>query len=623
MGLPNLFHCGGMLLRGIGRRHVSLRAMRSVSIIFLACLVAQTAPAQEWDTDIAMLDFENEVDHYKQIGTPNEDDWPICVDDNTVPCVEGVVSITDVPNEVKAGQYALKFSYPYVNAPSPAILDSRNLLRDMISISFWIKSDNEALWVVYILDYDDAGFLATIELLPGEWTYINLTPADFEPDLMADVVKPEMDITRLDIGLAMLDATNKYFTEPGENNVYIDNFLFARQPKEIFEGDYVVDGTTVVEDRPLSIRGDVIVRNGGDLTFASTRLDIEGNVVVENLLPEPRPQTRLLFDGGAWGFLSDYPKQYSVTVKDGSDLTFRDGVFRLRNNLEGDILDSSNLTFDAVRNATRGTTWEIHEGSTLDLLDGDFIGEFILNEGSATTVLDSQLIVFWLQCEGTFPVPITLPVGIYDEELEVDLIAAWDSPPEWDRSLSMINGGDVFWTLNVLPFCEADVVDSTLKAVGVSYWEPFNGMTSVTGLLPEITYDTLEFRTTNSLVTLTNTSVETWNLYTAGIMTLNVTDSLIGEAIAFDDTEIIFNNSELDGSGGHLGSRENGIVRFNGGNVAADIRSYDLSQLFLNDTTVEGNIYASDDAVVTLENTVHTGRVFLFDNAVVIEDPQP
>lgn len=573
----------------------------SVALLVLAIVLpAATAfGGTQYLSDFSVIDFENRAVPYKLIGTPNDYDREV---------TGAQVTTTVQRGQVKIGSAALKFEYTKADPLSPALLDTAHLLRDFISLSFWIKSKEDATWVVYLLDLDDAGFIHITDLPAGEWVHISLTPEDFESDPNSDNPKPAVDVTRLDVGMVMLDGANKY--ETGENTVYIDNFLIARPPFVLHEGDFIVDMEDVEISEATYVRGDLIVKNGGLLDITAGRFEVEGNVIVENreVVP-PTQRSRLNFIGGAWGFHGDYPKQYSFLVQDGSELTFTSGTMRLLQHLEGEILLGAKVVFDNTRNATRPTTWEFSRGATLELINGDFIGEFLLGETTHATAIDSELIVFWLQCVDTLGSPIILPDG--------KAIDSFVSPPEWKWGLDIQNSSDVFWTLNALPNCNAEIQDTELLAIGMTYWEMEPANASVSGLQPNLTYEDFLIETTNSSVRLVNSSVDTWNVYTSGEMSLAIDDSLIGEVISFSNTTIDITNSSIDGSGGHLGSQDNSLLRCFNGDIRADIRSYGSSRMEITDSLIAGSIYAADSAEVVLDNTEHLGRVFQFDDASV------
>lgn len=560
---------------------------------------AGESAGQIWIGDIDRYHFESQTHEFLLIGTPVDD------------VVNSTVDITDEPDGVRSGRYALKLDYHLDPDASPALVDVKTLQKDLISISFWIKAVGGANWVVYLLDADGAGFLAFIDVPPDEWLFVDLKPEDFEPDQGADVVKEAIELDRLDIGMAMLDARNKYDTPGLLNTVYIDDFMIAREPLQVHEGDYVVDGVVDTIDTSMVIRGDLIVQNGGQLEVTASRLHMEGNIRIDASVAN--------FRDGIWRFNAERPEQYAIDALQGSQLTFTGGKFLLLEHLHGLIDDGSQLRFEGVHNrtnATQGITYTIWNNSTLELLDADFIGEFLLGHGTSTTVVDSELVTIWAYCQTDLGPPIVLPPD--------DLVESWSAPPEWGRVLSLTNAETVNWTFVASGGCNMTLQDSNPRAVGLSYRHEFPQVSTVTGLEPNLVYadfcveNNTSVPQTEFTVCLKNSSVQSWNLYASGAVVLVADDVTVGEAIAYDDAQLNIINALIDGSGGHFGAQERATVHFRAGEITAEIRAFGTTGMTIIDSNVIGDINAADNSIVTLQNTTHTGNVRLTEQGQVI-----
>jgi len=573
--------------------------------VFLAVLsiaipqhgVAQMIP------DFDHVDFEDQAIPFSLIGVPND------------PPPNVVLAITSDPLKVRTGSYALELTYEYNRDASAALLNLSYLLRDLEAISFWIKSEKDANWIVYMLDDDDAGFLSFIDVIGGEWQHVVLLPEDFEPDSMSDNPKPEVDVSRLSGALAMLDTVNKSGTQGETNTVAIDDFVILRSPYEFFNGDYVVDGVVDSIDTPLSIKGDLILRNGGQLDVSASRFQLDGNLLVED-------GSVLNFHDGVWNFKAQRPQQYRMDILNGSDLTFIDGSIRLVRPMRGEARGTSRLRIEGVHNrgkVTKAMTFGVWEDSTLELSDADFVGEFIVGHGTHVDVSESDQVALWVVCEGDFGDTVVLPGGAGED------IALWSAPPAWDRDISLTNITRINWLFIVSGGCGLDVEDVELRSVALRYVDLLDRPENLTGLQNNTLYaDHCVEHTTGDpgidfRFCLSNSSVESWNLYTAGAIVLDVTDVTVGEVIAFDDTQLNMSNSTIDGSAGHFGSEDRAVVTFTGGTITTGVRGFGTSQMTIIDSTLEGDILVSESAIITLDNTMHTGGVVISDDGQFIE----
>jgi len=559
--------------------------------------VAQIIP------DFDQVDFETQTIPFSLIGVPND------------PPPNAVLTVTADPLKVRTGSYALELAYEYNRDASAALLDLSFLLRDLEAVSFWIKSDKDVNWVVYMLDDDDAGFLSFIDVIGGEWQHVILLPEDFESDPLSDNPKPEVDVSRLSGALAMLDTFNKSGTQGETNTVAIDDFVILRSPYELFDGDYVVDGVVDSIDTPLSIKGDLIIRNGGQLDVSASRFQLDGNLLVED-------GSVLNFHDGVWNFKADRPQQYRIDVLNGSDLTFINGSMRLVRPMKGEARGSSRLRIEGVHNrgkVTKAMTFGVWSDSTLELSDSDFVGEFISGPGTHVDVSESDQVAIWVVCEGDFGDPVVLPGGVGDD------IALWSAPPSWDRDISLTNITRINWLFIVTGGCALDVEDVELRSVALRYVDLFGRKESLMGLQPDTLYaDHCVERTTGDpdadfRFCLSNSSVTSWNLYSAGAIVLDVTDVTVGEVIAFDNSHLNMLNSTIDGSTGHFGSEDRAVVTFMGGTITTEVRGFGTSQMTIVDSAIDGDIHVTESSIITLDNTTHTGGVVISDDGQFIE----
>jgi len=569
----------------MGRVHIVFAGLILVLFPNFGPAAAATVP------DTHFHDFENNAVLFELTGTPYNNP------------VNSSVSITTDPNGVWGGQKALEFSYELNENASPALLDTRLSLVDLVSISFLIKSENEALWVVYIRDPDDAGFIAFVDLLPGQWQFVELVPEDFAA--VPNSINPGkmIDPSKLDVGLTMLDARNK-FAGPGSNTIQIDNFALTRSWMEYLEGDYVVDGAVDTIAVPTILNGNLIVENGARLDITASRFKVRGNVVV-------RGSSALNFQDGAWSFPADYWNERSFDVSGGSELTFTNGKFELPQQIEGAIDSGSRLRFDnVVRGRGRGQHWAILDGGILELEADDHIGEFVLSDNTQSTIRNSKPGVFWVACDAGFSAPVSVPDG--------NLIESWTAPIDWNRDITIVSSSDVHWAFLVLPNCDVQIQGSQVRAIGMAFWGGSTEVESISGLAPDVLYDDYCAASTHSSICLANSTVDTWNIYSIGTVTVDVLDSMVGEAIAFDNSQLRLTDTIVDGSGGHLGSHGQAQVDVTRGEVITKIRSYSASRMNFIDSSITGNITAVDTSQINLTNTPHSGQTITFGDATVI-----
>jgi len=501
---------------------------------------------------------------------------------------EAFVKLTTIRGEYKEGKKGLMFQFARGTKPVPIVVHWV-LLRDMVSIKFWIKAKRETKWVVSIKDIDGAVFSSVIELAEDRWRRVTLKPVDFRCNNDSPVKKSRLDVTRLGYGYVGFDIYT-VLGGRGKNTVFIDKVIVERNPYKLIKGNYILNGETKTIDEPTKIEGNIALLNNAELKVNAARFEVSGNIYVNN--------STLKFSGGFWNLRQAYKYEDRMVAKNGL-IELKDGVLNTFYTISGGIIENSTFRFSNVMVARGGFTFGLTEGCSLEMDNTKRPGEFIVNKDSKFTLKDCESVLIWLSCDEAIGPDLSLP--------RENVIPSWKAPAHLNRLLEIENSTNIMWGLIANPGCNLTIDESYIRAIGINYKD--NIQAKVDGLKNDMEYNNFQFESEQHKLRFINTKVFCWNLYTQDTASLEIRDCVYGESISFGGSEISVVDSECDGTGGYLGAKDNSKTIFNGGKIDCNVLTHGQARFVINNCSVNGNVQATEESAIILNNSSVNGEI--------------
>jgi hypothetical protein len=304
--------------------------------------------------------------------------------------------------------------------------------------------------------------------------------------------------------------------------------------------------------------GDVIIVNGGSLTVGDVPdpgVQIAGTIwVVGN--------GQLRLENSAIRFLSTYHGQYALAGADQSRIEVTGCDYRVPAGVQHALLvaGEAQLTvedtdFDPVQLISAETST-----ITARRLNGNF--EVIVQDDSHMQLEDIPRD----PGGGDLWVWVEFPSGsqaAYSPPLP-GLIDHWSFPPPnatgIQQTVLMERCQAKLWPLLVRRDSRMtlhDIAEGNWIVVGL--YLPTSA--TVDGLRNGELYEDATLDLGDRELRLVNASIDTWNLYPQGDAVVEVTDSLLGEILSFQNSRVRMVNTTIDGSGGFFGARESSSMR--------------------------------------------------------------
>ncbi len=374
----------------------------------------------------------------------------------------------------------------------------------------------------------------------------------------------------------------------------------APVPDDLIIGDDPVDETMVITDF-YSYRGDIHVINQGTLIVQGPagHLVIDGNLYV-------RDTGIFRVSGGTFTLNQTTRYQYGFSVENAGTVEFNSAEIRC-NGMPGNAYFVNQATVSYT-----DTTSDIHctamagDDAVVAVTQSTHSLELIITGRAEATFTGSSGSILWLGFTAGNIADFTMPdtSGTLDWEFSSDLPGV--SGVEFRLTVS----GCTEMLLGLISWETSDVTvrDSDVRVLGIY----FGGDTqqTLTGLVNNSHYTDRDFGFADRSLRMVNTTVQTWNLYSGGSQTLNLTHCILGEVITYGTSVCNMTRCTMDGTGGYLGAWDTSLLTCTFCNATCEIMNTGGSFLFY--------LYSSQtvDGMVLRQNA----SVLLF-NSVLMRDP--
>ena len=365
---------------------------------------------------------------------------------------------------------------------------------------------------------------------------------------------------------------------------------------EVDEGKHVTHELLVVAaDTAIAgdfaIGGGLVVEEGARLRLGSGNVTLAGNVEIRGILEIADAEVHVP---------TAFGHQWRWHLA-GGRFEARDVKVDLPYHVQIDVVGST-AEFELDRVTVGGgglLTVTGREGGAISLAETLGIGEFIVPPDSPFRADRASHFLLWLVLAEGFPRGgnLAFPAGESVQSF---------SPDGFD--VSIIDGVGVMWGILTAPGVQATIKGAKLRAVASVFGGP--GTTTIRDMHTNSLPPGDRFAPGDRVVDFEDCEVEAWNFYTVLGHNLVIEDSTIGEAWGFDGTgSITVRRSTLDGSGGTVRAMGQTTLVIEDSTLVPQVIAQGDARMRLLRSRIENDVYATDNALVTLESSEVIGEL--------------
>ncbi len=277
---------------------------------------------------------------------------------------------------------------------------------------------------------------------------------------------------------------------------------------------------------------------------------------------------------------------------------------------------TGSVVWDNVELANGFATWGIFVGGDVALTDVVNAGEFVQLGASSLALLRCQSVLFWLTMSDGSVVDTTLPLPGDVALFEINDQTSWATGIPY--TVRIEDCTDSMWALMARDGSDSTIRNSQLRVVG-SIFERTDTI-EIVGLANGMTMLDASFVWGGVRHRFINSTVQTWNLYAWQQTDLRVRTSVFGEIFSEDQAVVTVEQSICDGTGGHIETNGQGQMYF--------LQSLCLAQLMTNGNSVfvaAGSSFtspiidATGDSIMAFYDTSTLGDPRAHDAATVFD----
>lgn len=404
---------------------------------------------------------------------------------------------------------------------------------------------------------------------------------------------------------------------PNESNLPPCIKLMERIRKQGFDApqggpDTLIVGPTAADT--LRIEGHyfhdgvIIVWGNGRLVFDSAVATIRGDLVVWG------DSARVVVRNSTLNFPQEYLYQRNLIAAKSAAVDIFNSTLNysgMSHNLV--IADSAVVTWRNVVNIGF-TTCGLSTKGRIDIDGANEAGEYIMTNSARADIRNAATALIWHHVPRSSSMRLSFPSGDYVDTwlFNSDL----DSTEGIHYTYSISNCTNVMWGLMPEPGSLCRISNSQLRAVGL--WFKDVADFYVAGLVNESHYEHFRVASDGHDLTLTNTDVRTWSVYTFENTNGLIKNSIIGEVGTFSNSNLRIDNSIIDGSGGYMFTEDRSVSISQFTQYKCDFLSSDTSWSFMIYGSVNpGRVIAKDQSLMFLIQCNLNSSPEIYDDAMV------
>lgn len=369
------------------------------------------------------------------------------------------------------------------------------------------------------------------------------------------------------------------------------------------------DPNQIVEvNAPMRYDGDIIIVNDGQLIVRRTDFTLNGDLQIAG-------NGRAQFVDASLTIVQDYSYEHEAIVAQNGLLDLEHVAFQASGQswsvgLVGEAsyrLSHSTITDGFITTAA-------FESASIHVDHTKTAGEFLCFGDNPASFSTSDVVLFWLVLPDSSIVDSTLP--------EDSLLVDWSFPDESAHgipySAKIDSCTSVQWGLISRTGSTATFRNTHFRVIGLYFESPdslavdgmVNGSTHVDDIVPAA----------DRTLHLINSSVDTWNFYTALSAKLSLDNCIFGEALAMDSSKVTILNSVCDGSGGYIGAMNKSFLIVFGSLIKSQVTSRQNAVLVgANSSFTGGELDADEESIMFLANTTYAAPPQAHNGASIFE----
>ncbi|MCZ7646441.1 MAG: hypothetical protein M5U26_14345 [Planctomycetota bacterium] len=544
----------------------------------LAALAISSARAQ-MTPDEDRFDFEKSVGPFSSLVLPPK-----------AQVAAPVVVHEAAPGAVQGSMGMLRFDYTRKHMIFP-ILYTTVMLNDLNGIEFDVRSQEKALLILAVTDFDGAKFNYPVELARGSWKHVKIRPEDFKLSDDSPVKKSALEPARLGAGLAFLDALSLFPGNDASTSLWLDNLLVSREPLAAKRGEWRIKQDTTWTT-PASVEGDLVLEPNVALTLRCRRFRLKGHLLLGK-------GARLRVEETVLCVAGEFPYQYKAEVESGARFELFKSIVALPMGVDLGLKEGAAFRAERSAFSSANLTLTTAPGSDVALDEVQQLGEVIVVPGARVQLREVKKLLLWFHTLPDKPGQLPLPDGAY--------VAQWRAPEALGYDLEVRNSSELMWGLVARDGCKLGVPSAKLRCASFVFAAP--AARTVKGLSQGVTYADVPVAAGEARLDLKGSAVETWNLYAVEQAALNVEQCVLGELLAFGQARVNLADTSCDGSGGYFGARDRSTVVAKKCQLKCRVVAHNDAKLTLEDCEIDGDVVAADRAQVTLIRCKVSGQV--------------
>lgn len=345
---------------------------------------------------------------------------------------------------------------------------------------------------------------------------------------------------------------------------------------------------------PMRYDGDILIVNNGQLVVRGTDFTLNGDLQIFG-------NGRAQFIDASVIIVQDYSYEHeAVVVQNG--LLFLENVKFHSSGQSWSVGLAGQASYHLSRSTvTDGfITTAAFESASIHVDHTKTAGEFLCFGDNPASFSNSDLVLFWLVLPDSSIVDSTLP--------QDSLLVGWSFPDEGAQgipySATIDSCTSVQWGLISRTGSSAVFRDTHFRVIGLYFESPDS--LAVNGLTNGSSYNDDKAPAGDRNLRLINSSVDTWNFYTALSANLSLENCIFGEALAMDSSKVTIINSVCDGSGGYIGAMNKSFLIVFGSLIKSQVTSRQSAVLVGASSSFTGaELDADEESIMFLANTTY------------------
>jgi hypothetical protein len=278
------------------------------------------------------------------------------------------------------------------------------------------------------------------------------------------------------------------------------------------------------------------------------------------------------------------------------------GVFRAENstlnynNLSHNMVIGENGLVELVDVTTIGfRTCGISGHGTINIDGINEAGEFVIYDSSDINIRNANTVLLWHQFPDGSSLTHTFPDG--DTLIAYNFNSSTPGVSGISYDIDIDSCTHVMWGLMPEPNTNINISNSAMRTIGL--WFTGSDSLDVSGLVNQSNYINQTMNISDRTLTLQNTTVKTWSLYSFDTVFVDVHSCIVGEIGSYGYSQIFTNTTMIDGSGGYFFADEHSICSAAFSSTTTAVRSQrDGIMIYANGSILNGAVEALNESVL-------------------------